>query len=102
MSDLFSIFQPGYEHTRRQKELDKVLVVDMKKGGRGRQPLDLESGSVTIDLPSLAPGSDTPSDPSRDTRGAPRRDTRGAPRRDTQRPPSNDANEVESDETFGL
>ena len=79
MSDLFSIFQPGYEHLRRQKELDKVLVVDMKKGGRGRQPLDLESGSVTIEVPRP-----------------------GVEGRDTRYPPSNDANEPSFDEPSGV
>lgn len=55
MSDLFALFNPGYEHQRRQKELEKVLFVDTTKGEGGRQPLDLESGSVTIHLPSPPP-----------------------------------------------
>ena len=59
MSDLFSILQPGFEHTRRQRELDKMLIIDARQGGRGPQPLDLESGHVTISLPDRhhpAPG----------------------------------------------
>ena len=51
MSDFFALFNPGYEHQRRQKELAKVLFVDATKAGKGPQPLDLESGSVTIELP---------------------------------------------------
>lgn len=56
MSDLFSILQPGYEHTRRQKELDKVLVVDTKTASGGRQPLDLDSGRVVIEMPAEPEG----------------------------------------------
>ncbi|MFP5416050.1 MAG: hypothetical protein ACLGHZ_04115, partial [Actinomycetes bacterium] len=52
MTDFFSIFQPGHEYMRRQKELEKVLFVDTKKGGRGPQPPDLDSGSITIEMPA--------------------------------------------------
>ena len=40
------------ELEKDQKELEKVLVVDQKKGGRGRRPDDLDSGSITIELPA--------------------------------------------------
>ena len=63
MSDLFSILQPGYEHTRRQKELEKVFVLDARTAGRGPQPLDLESGAVTIELPPDAEAAPSPADP---------------------------------------
>ena len=46
------IFDPGMRHMRHQKELEKVLVVDQKKGGRGRRPDDLDSGSITIEAPT--------------------------------------------------
>lgn len=46
------IFEPGMRHWREQKELEKVLVVDSKKGGRGRLPDDLDSGSITIEAPT--------------------------------------------------
>lgn len=52
MSDLFSLFNPGHAHLQRQKDLEKVLIVDAKQGGTGPQPLDLGSGSVTIQLPA--------------------------------------------------
>ena len=56
MSDLFSLFQPGYEHTRRQKELDKVLVIDAKTASGGREPPDLDSGRITIHVTGGEPG----------------------------------------------
>lgn len=62
MSDLFSLFNPGHEHQRRQKELEKVLFIDSTKGARGRQPLDLESGSVTIEVPAPRPPERRPRD----------------------------------------
>lgn len=90
MSDFFSLFNPGHEHLRRQKELEKVLFVDSKKGGRGPQPLDLESGSVTIELP---PRTDAGAGASASGAGP-----HGTPGRDTQHPSSNDANFASSDE----
>ncbi|MBB1511934.1 hypothetical protein H5399_04860 [Tessaracoccus sp. MC1627] len=63
MSDFMSIFQPGLEYVRQQRDLDKILIVEADKGAPGPKPLDLESGSVTITLPpetvpppSLSPG----------------------------------------------
>ena len=51
MSDFMSIFQPGLEYVRQQRDLDKILVVEADKGAPGPTPLDLESGAVTITLP---------------------------------------------------
>ena len=52
MSDVMSIFHGGMEHVRRQRDLEKVLIVDADKGGDGPQPLDLESGVVDLVLPA--------------------------------------------------
>ncbi|MCA0253064.1 MAG: DUF6191 domain-containing protein [Actinobacteria bacterium] len=51
MTGFFEIFEPGLRHQREQKDLEKILVVEADKGGSGPQPLDLESGSVTLRLP---------------------------------------------------
>ena len=51
MSDFMSIFQPGLEYVRQQRDLDKILVVEEDQGAPGPEPLDLESGSVEITLP---------------------------------------------------
>ena len=46
-----SIFQPGLQYVRQQRDLDKILVVEEDQGAPGPEPLDLESGSVEITLP---------------------------------------------------
>ena len=51
MSEWMSIFQPGLEYVRQQRDLDKILVVEEDQGALGPKPLDLESGSVVITLP---------------------------------------------------
>lgn len=62
MSDFMSIFQPGLEYVRQQRDLDKILVVEADKGAPGPKPLDLDSGAVTITLPpeSAPPRPDSP------------------------------------------
>ena len=50
MSDFFEIFNPGMRHAREQRDLDKVFVLEQRKGGAGPQPLDLDSGVVTVVL----------------------------------------------------
>lgn len=52
MSDFFQLFNPGARHTQQQRDLEKMLVVDYRKGGWGPKPLDLESGKVTIVMPN--------------------------------------------------
>lgn len=59
MSDFFSIFNPGMEYARRQKDLEKILVVEAPDGAPGPKPLDLESGVVTISVPRPAPGAES-------------------------------------------
>lgn len=54
------IFDPGMRHWRRQKELEKVLFVDQKKGARGREPDDLDSGSITIEIAAEPPADPGP------------------------------------------
>jgi uncharacterized protein DUF6191 len=56
MSDFFALFNPGVRHTREQRDLEKILVVDQKKGGAGPKPLDLESGTVELWMPARQPG----------------------------------------------
>ena len=51
MSEFFELFQPGLKHWREQRDLEKVLVVTDEQGAPGPRPLDLESGTVTIELP---------------------------------------------------
>lgn len=57
MTDFMSIFQPGLEYVKRQRDLDKILIVEADKGAPGPKPLDLESGVVTIVVPA-EPGDD--------------------------------------------
>ncbi|MFT4217919.1 MAG: DUF6191 domain-containing protein [Micropruina sp.] len=52
MSDFFQLFNPGARHTQQQRDLEKMLVVDYRKGGWGPKPLDLESGKVTLYMPN--------------------------------------------------
>lgn len=52
MTGFFEIFNPGIRHTQEQRDLEKVLVVDQKKGGPGPKPLDLESGSIELWMPA--------------------------------------------------
>lgn len=51
MTDFISIFQPGMQYVREQRDLDKILVVESPNGADGPQPIDIESGKVTIELP---------------------------------------------------
>ncbi|WP_298133505.1 DUF6191 domain-containing protein [Micropruina sp.] len=55
MSDFFQLFNPGARHVQQQRDLEKMLVVDYRKGGWGPKPLDLESGKVTIVMPNRLP-----------------------------------------------
>jgi len=50
MSDFFEIFNPGLRHTREQKDLEKILVMEADKGGSGPRALDLDSGAVVLRL----------------------------------------------------
>mgnify|MGYP001231029479 CR=1 FL=1 len=51
MTGFFEIFEPGLRHTREQKDLEKILIVEADKGGTGPEPLDLDSGSVVLHVP---------------------------------------------------
>lgn len=63
MSSFFEVFNPGLRHTREQQDLEKVLVVDQKKGGSGPRPLDLDSGTVEIVMPVTADATVTTPEP---------------------------------------
>lgn len=63
MSSFFEVFNPGLRHTREQQDLEKVLVVDQKKGGSGSRPLDLDSGTVEIVMPVTADATVTTPEP---------------------------------------
>lgn len=66
MTGFFEIFEPGLRHMREQKDLEKILIVEADKGGTGPQPLDLDSGSVTLRVPPQAvpePSPPVPTDP---------------------------------------
>lgn len=57
VTEFFEAFQPSMRHWREQKALEKMLVLDTHQTGRGRPPVDLESGRITIEVPSgLIPG----------------------------------------------
>ncbi len=55
MSDFFSLFNPGLRHTREELDREKMLVVDAAKGGTGPKPLDLDSGTVVLQLRAAYP-----------------------------------------------
>lgn len=72
MTGFFEIFQPGLQFKREQDDLEKILVVDADKGGSGPQPLDLDSGSVTLRVPARQPAADLdPALPDADSGDAP-------------------------------
>lgn len=52
MSDFMSIFHGGMEHVRRQRDLEKSLIVEADRGGDGPRPLDLDSGVVELVMPA--------------------------------------------------
>lgn len=51
MTEFFETFNNGARHLREEKEFQKVNVVQAKRGGRGPQPLDLESGRIVLVRP---------------------------------------------------
>ena len=55
------VFDPGLRHWREYKELQKVLVHRTDQGAAGPQPVDLESGVITVRLPApqAPPGADS-------------------------------------------
>lgn len=64
MTEFIAAISPGMEHVFRQRDLEKTLVVEARKGAKGPRPLDLESGVVEIEVPAqpetdelTAPGS---------------------------------------------
>lgn len=58
MTEFFEAFNPAARHLREQKDLQKVLVVEQKRGGSGPRPLDLDSGRITL----VKPGESVPHD----------------------------------------
>jgi len=54
VTEFFEAFNPAARHLREQKDLQKVLVVQQKKSGRGPQPLDLDSGVIRLVKPGEA------------------------------------------------
>lgn len=54
MSDFFTIFNPGLQHTREQLDSEKMLYVEAGKAGTGPDPLDLDSGTVVLRMPRPA------------------------------------------------
>ncbi|GAB3810486.1 hypothetical protein GCM10028820_00020 [Tessaracoccus terricola] len=61
MSDFFSIFQPGMQHVREQRDFEKVRFVESAEGAPGGPSLvDFEAGSVTISVPP--PAAEAPED----------------------------------------
>lgn len=51
MTDVLSIFHGGMEYVQRQRDLDKVLIIEADQGGTGPRPLDLDSGVVELIIP---------------------------------------------------
>ena len=64
MTGFLEIFEPGLRHWREHQDREKMLVVTDEAGGAGPDPLDLDSGSVVLQMPSDAP--DDPKDGSDD------------------------------------
>ena len=62
MSDFFELFNPGLRHARQQRDLENSITVDYEKGARGPKPHDLESGHVTIKMPTIKPKQNKPAD----------------------------------------
>lgn len=59
MTDFFSIFQPGMQHVREQRDFEKVRFVESAEGAPGGPSLvDFEAGSVTIAVPPREEDSD--------------------------------------------
>lgn len=52
MTDFFGILQPGLEYWRKQQDLEKVLVYEDQSGGKGPEPLDLDTGRVVMRMPT--------------------------------------------------
>ncbi|MFV0451697.1 MAG: DUF6191 domain-containing protein [Propioniciclava sp.] len=50
MSELFEAFAPGLRHWREQRELQKVLVHRTDQGAPGPVPVDLDSGTIVVEL----------------------------------------------------
>lgn len=46
------VFEPGLRHWREHLDREKMLVVTDEAGGTGPDPLDLDSGSVVLKMPS--------------------------------------------------
>lgn len=67
MTGFFEVFQPGSRHWREQQELEKVLVIDTKKGGSGPRPLDIDSGVVHLVMPRRRDAGRAPSGGEGDT-----------------------------------
>lgn len=56
MTEFFEAFNPAARHLREQKDLEKVMVARAKQGGKGPQPLDLDSGRIVL----VRPGQQAP------------------------------------------
>lgn len=59
MSDVFGIFNNGHEHLARQRDYERVRIFLREEGAPGPEPLDLESGTVSIVPPAEEPGDPT-------------------------------------------
>lgn len=51
MTEFFEAFQPSLRFWREQRAREKQLFVDTRQAGRGRRPVDLDSGRITIEIP---------------------------------------------------
>lgn len=58
MTEFFEAFNPAAANMRKQRDLEKVLVVQARTGGRGPQPIDLDSGRMLL----VKPGEQAPTD----------------------------------------
>lgn len=60
MTEFIEIFNPGARYLRQQKDLEKSLIVEADYGGDGPQPLDLDSGVVSIVMRRSSPHDPAP------------------------------------------
>lgn len=48
MTDFISIFQPGMQYVREQRDFDKIRVVEAPSGAPGTTSIDLDAGTAIV------------------------------------------------------
>lgn len=63
MTEFFEAFQPSLRFWREQRARENQLFVDTRLAGRGRPPVDLDSGRITIEVPVESSSADKDDQP---------------------------------------